>query len=153
MYTDCGNGAKDDRGGKLTIRELSQLFYLNREIEQEKERIKQLQDAATNTAVKINGMPFVGGISDKTAIAAAIADSKAIIDAKLDLCVAEYNRLCRYVAGIDDSLMRQIISLRFINGLTWHQVAQRIGGGNTEESVKKACYRYIKSCPECHEGM
>ena len=138
----------------MTIRELSQLYYLNREIAQEQARIRELRDAATGTTAKISGMPYVGGISDKTAIAAAIADSQAIIDAKVQLCVVEYNRLVRYIAGIDDSLVRQIISLRFINGMTWHQVAKHIGGGNTEESVKKACYRFIrKSCPECPDGV
>ena len=138
----------------MTIKELSQLYYLNREIERDKQRIEELRAAATDTAVKITGLPHAAGISNKTAIAAEIADAKSIIEAKQQMCIAEYNRLCRYIAGIDDSLMRQIISLRFINGMTWHQVAQHIGGGNTDESVKKACYRYIrKSCPECPDNM
>lgn len=138
----------------MTIKELSQLYYLNREIERDKQRMEELRAAATDTAVKITGLPHVSGISNKTALAAEIADIASIIEAKQQMCIAEYNRLCRYVAGIDDSLMRQIISLRFINGLTWRQVAQHIGGGNTEDTVKRACYRYLKkSCPECPEHM
>jgi len=40
----------------------------------------------------------------------------------------------RYIAGIDDSLIQQIFTLRFINRLSWQQVANRIGGGNTADS-------------------
>ena len=128
----------------MTVKELSQLYQLNREIDREKERIRQLRDAATNSAAKISGLPHASCLSDKTAIAASIADSEAIIEAKVKLCVVEYNRLCRYVAGIDDSLIRQIISFRFIDGMTWRSVAHSVGGGNTEDSVRQAFHRFIK---------
>ncbi len=48
-----------------------------------------------------------------------------------------------YIEGIDDSLLRQIITLRHVNGLTWEQVAANIGGGNTAESVRKIHDRYF----------
>lgn len=128
----------------MTKRELSQLYWLNREIEREKERLAELEAAATNTAVSITGLPHVTGVSDKTAIAAAIADAKAIIEAKKALSVVEYNRLNRYIASVDDSFMRQILKYRYVECLPWVQVAYHIGGNNTEDSVKKACYRYLK---------
>lgn len=127
----------------MTIKELSQLYYLNREIEREQLRIRELEDAATNTAAKITGLPHTGSISNNTAIAAQIADCRTIVEAKQRAAVAEYNRLMRYIAGIDDSLMRQIISLRYINGLEWRQVAEHIGGNNTEDSVRKAVNRFL----------
>ena len=49
-----------------------------------------------------------------------------------------------YINNIDDSLIRQIISLRYINGLTWEQVAAHIGGNNTADSVRKAAERFLK---------
>jgi len=48
-----------------------------------------------------------------------------------------------YIDNIDDSLIRQIISLRYINGLTWEQVAAHIGGNNTADSVRKATERFL----------
>lgn len=68
---------------------------------------------------------------------------KAIIAAKQQQCIHERGRLERYIADIPDSLTRQIFTLRFINGLTWYQVAMHIGGGNTEDSVRMACNRYL----------
>ena len=128
----------------MTKKELSQLYWLNREIDNNKKRLAELEDAATDTSFKITGLPHVAGISDKTAIAAEIADTKAIIKAKTDISVVEYNRLNRYIASVDDSLMRQILTYRHINGLSWKQVAENVGGGNTEDSVRKAHNRYLK---------
>lgn len=127
----------------MTIKELSQLYYLNREIQQEQQKLAELRAAATNTTARISGLPGVGSISDKTAIAVTIADTEAVIRAKTELAVVEYNRLNRYIASIPDSFMRQIISLRFVDGLTWYQVSRKVGGNNTEDGVKKACYRFL----------
>lgn len=127
----------------MTKNELSQLFYLNREIQREKQRLAELQAAATSVTAKISGLPHVGSISDKTAIAAQIADCKAIIEAKIQLSVVEYNRLNRFIAGVDDCLMRQILSLRYVNGLSWTAVALHIGGGNTPDSIRKTHDRWL----------
>lgn len=129
----------------MTKKELSQLYWLNREIEKEKERLAELEAAATNTSAKISGLPHVSGISDKTAIAAQIADCKAIIEAKINLSVVEYNKLNRYIASVDDSYIRQILRMRYIFGLSWTQVAHQIGGGNTADGVRMAHNRFLSS--------
>ena len=49
-----------------------------------------------------------------------------------------------FVSGIDDSRMRRIITLRFVDNLSWNEVADRIGGGNTEGSVKMAFQRFME---------
>lgn len=50
----------------------------------------------------------------------------------------------KYIENIDDSLIRQIITLRHLNGLTWEQVAARIGGNNTADSVRMMHDRFLK---------
>lgn len=127
-----------------TKKELSNLFFLNLEIEKEKQRLSELEAAATDTSAKISGLPHVSGLSDKTAIAAEIADTRSIIDAKIKASVVEYNRLIRYISSIDDSLIRQILRYRYIDGCSWIAVAMRIGGNNTADSVKKVCYRFLE---------
>ena len=64
---------------RMSIRELSQLYFLNREIEREKQRLANLEAAATGITANIKGLPHIGTVSDKTAIAAEIADCKAVI--------------------------------------------------------------------------
>ena len=58
--------------------------------------------------------------------------------------ISERDRLERYISEIDDYLIRLIVAYRFVDLLTWWQIAQRIGGNNTEDSVKKQCYRFFK---------
>ena len=48
-----------------------------------------------------------------------------------------------FISGIKDSHLRRIITLRVVDGLSWNQVAHRMGGGNTEDGVRKAFDRYL----------
>lgn len=131
----------------MTKKELSQLYWLNREIEMDMERLRELEGmASAPKAQKLDGMPRSPGYGDALArMVAEIVDLKAIIAAKQQQCIHERSRLERYIADIPDSLTRQIFTLRFINGLTWYQVAMHIGGGNTDDSVRKTCDRYLAS--------
>ncbi len=40
----------------------------------------------------------------------------------------------QYINSVEDSRMRSILTYRYIDGLSWQQVANKIGGGNTEDS-------------------
>lgn len=129
----------------MTRKELSQLYWLKREIENNKKHLAELEAKATEMSPSLEGLPHAPGIADKTAIAADIADVRAVIAAQEAAARAEYIRLIRYIATVDDSLMRQILTLRYIEGLSWPMVAARIGGGNTEGSVRMAHNRYLKN--------
>lgn len=131
----------------MTVKELSQLYWLNREIEMDKERLSDLESLVTSiSSPELSGMPRAPGGCDKISkYVAEILDLKAIIAAKQLQCIHERNRLERYITDVPDSLTRQVLTLRFVNGLSWYQVALHIGGGNTEDGVKKMCYRYLDS--------
>ena len=129
----------------MTLKELSQLYYLNREIEMDKRRLQELEVKALPGAQVITGMPHAPGVTDKVGeCAAEIADLRGIIEAKHQQCLYERSRLERYISGIHDSLTRHNFIYRFVNGLPWEQVAACIGGGNNAGNVKMACYRYLK---------
>ena len=130
----------------MTLKELSQLYYLNREIEMDKQRLQELELKALPGSQVITGMPHTPGITDKVGMyAAEIADLRGIIEAKHQQCLYERSRLERYIASIDDSLLRQILTYRFVNGLPWEQVAACVGGNNTADGVRMMCNRYIKA--------
>lgn len=129
----------------MTKKELSQLYWLNREIEEEKGKLRELEAASTGGTAKITGLPHVSGAHDKIGdMAILIAEQRDLIDLKVRQSVIEYNRLNRYIAGVEDAQMRMILSLRYVNGLSWQQVAAQIGGGNTADGVRKAHDRFLK---------
>lgn len=104
--------------------------------------------ATSLASPNMDGMPHAPGYGDKIAgCVAEIVDLQAIIAAKQQQCLYERNRLERYIASVPDSLTRQIMTLRFVDGKSWAAVAMTIGGGNTEDGVKKICYRYVNQEP------
>ena len=42
-------------------------------------------------------------------------------------CMAQLDALCGFIEGIEDSRLRQIMAGRYIDGLTWREVAAHIG--------------------------
>lgn len=65
--------------------------------------------------------------------------------AGLEMEIAEtLNHVEEFIASIDDSRIRRIITYRFIDELTWNQIADQLGGNNTEDSVKKTFYRFME---------
>ena len=129
----------------MTKKELSQLYYLKREIKEQQKRINELEAAATSCSSKIDGLPSGTGISDKIGkYAVQIADLKSLLDLNLKKCFYELNRLNHYIQSVEDSQMRMILTLRYINGLTWRQIAKSlgvIGDGSTE---RKKLNRFLR---------
>lgn len=129
----------------MTKKELSKLYWLNREIEEDKRKLAELEVAAVSTTAKITGLPHVTGAHDKIGnMAILIAEQRDMIELKVKQSVIEYNRLTRYINGIDDVQMRMILSLRYVNGLSWQQVAYSVGGNNTADGVRKTHDRFLK---------
>ena len=128
----------------MTKKELSQLYWLNREIEEQQRRLDELESLATSCTQHITGMPRSPGVTDKLAkYVAEIIDLTGWIDLNIKKCFYELNRLNRYIESIEDSQMRMIISLRYVNGLNWTQVAMSIGCGNTPDGVRMMHNRFL----------
>ena len=89
---------------------------------------------------KIEGFPYPEYSRKKTLLYAR----KATL-ASLEMELLEtLNQVEEFIASVDDSRMRRIITLRFIDNLSWNKVADRIGGNNTEDSVRKAFTRFME---------
>jgi hypothetical protein len=137
----------------MTLKELSQLYHLNREIEMDQRRLEELRvKASSPSGPNLTGMPGGGNSLDSRLdrYIAEIVDLEAIISAKVTLCIHERSRLERYIADIPDSLTRQIFTFRFVSGLSWEQVAAQIGGYNTAKNLSNICYRYIEKTKDEH---
>lgn len=93
----------------------------------------------------IEGFPYPEYSRKKTLLYAR----KATL-ASLEMELLEtLNQVEEFVASVEDSRMRRIITLRFIDNLSWNKVADRMGGGNTEDSVRKAFGRFMEGKVKC----
>jgi hypothetical protein len=133
----------------VSLKELSQLYYLNREIEIDRERLEELRTKAEGASANLTGMPK--GRSTESRVeryTVDIADMAAIIAKKQKRCMNECKRLTSYISDIPDALTRQIFTLRFVDGLDWWGVADRIGGKATDKYCSNLCYKYLKNYNE-----
>lgn len=49
-----------------------------------------------------------------------------------------------FICSIKDSLTRRIVNYRVLEGMQWNEIAEKIGGENTEDSVRMAFNRCVK---------
>lgn len=145
MQMSGAQNQKEIGDDAMTKKELSQLYYLKKEIKEQQRRLEELETAATACTGKITGLPSGRGISDKICnYSAQIADLRGLLDLNLKKCFYELNRLNRYIQSVEDSEMRTILILRYSQGLSWQQIAQNmevLGGGSTE---RKKHNRFLK---------
>ena len=128
----------------MTKKELSQLYYLKKEIKEQQRRLKELEILATSCTANVTGLPNGTGVSDKIVnYATEIADLKSLLDLNLKKCFYELNRLDRFIQSIDDPLLRQIITYRFINGYSWAKISYTIGGNNTPDGLRIKMMRFL----------
>ena len=129
----------------MNLKELSQLYYLKREIDKKSDDIKELQARKWGHSTKISGMPKTkDNESQLERIEVEIEDLMAIIGAKQIELIHERNRLERYIADIPDSETRMIFEYRFVDCKSWDDVAACMGEGNTAERVRQVCSRYLR---------
>lgn len=129
----------------MTRQELSQLYFLRREIQSDKERLAKLEAAASSTSPGSSGTPNgKGSVTDRTALAVEISMLKDLIYEKICREEQEFRRLMNFISNVEDSLMRQILTARFVDNMNWTAVAMRVGGGNTAVTVRQRCNRFLR---------
>lgn len=89
---------------------------------------------------KIEGFPYPEYSRKKTLLYARKA---TLSELEMEL-LETLNEVEEFIASISDSHIRRIVNLRVIDGLSWNEVARKVGG-NTEDSVKKAFYRFMEN--------
>lgn len=120
----------------MTKNELSQLYYLNREIEQISRRLASLKYRAKFIKSYSNGK-YDGAIENE------IEKLTDVLLKQQKKCFCEQRRLENFINKIESSEMRIILSYRYINGLSWQQVAFSVGE-HDESYVRKKHDAYLK---------
>lgn len=129
----------------MTVAELNKYYLLEDAIRDDKERIARIEaKLCGSSAFDTSGVPKNPTPRNRT------EDSfieLAHLKTELGNEVKEYEalkvRIERYIARINDLLIKRIMEKRVLKHKSWRTVAEELGGGNTIDSVKKMYYRYI----------
>ena len=131
--------------------QLEQLYQLNKEIELLRRQIeginyepKMVSDSVTASSksfpytehlVIISGVEDFGDKMDRL---------KRRLTKMLRRALDKVEELNTQIEAIQDSEMRQIFMLRYINNLTWQQVAIQMGTAGDGSTERKKCDRYLE---------
>ena len=105
---------------------LSQVTALKREIDDLSQRIAALEWEARGCRGRISGLPHPRAETE-SAIAAKAEALRAKMDARRLERMEELGRLYAFIDDIPNARLRLIFSLRYLDGLTWQQIAFKIG--------------------------
>lgn len=131
----------------MTRKELSQIYFLTKELNMWEDRLHELRASSIVGATKITGMPRATGNSD-TVYERARREMEIIevIDVFRINILEKRQQIERHIQTVDDSLIRMILEYRCCQLMTWEQVAAKIGAGTTAESCRKMFERKYPKC-------
>lgn len=137
---------------------LSQYIDLVREIEEVEQRIKKtekdLQKLIADGEVTDMVKGGEGGIQhftitgfpqrDYARMRGLLSTRKSILHSLRAESEQSVNDVLVFINGIEDAHIRRIVTMRYVDGLKWRQIAKNVGGGNTEDSVRKTVERFLE---------
>ncbi len=153
--------AADNRREKTVLKKknaLSQYNDLVREIEEVEQRIskteRDLQRIIDEGEVTDMVRGGEGGIQhftitgfpnrDYVKMTTLLNTRKSILHALKSEIEQSINDVQVFIASLDNSHDRRIVTMRVIDKMSWRQIAQNIGGGNTADSVRMAYNRILE---------
>lgn len=121
------------------------MYYIEKEIELLEKKLEDLEDVSLQSPM-LDGTPRavnrkkdpVGNQGTKG------GDLQRLIEEQKRFLEEKKYEIYAYIKELDDPLIRLIIMHRCIDLCTWDQVAERIGGSNTAESLRKMFDRHFE---------
>lgn len=132
----------------MTKEQLCQFSWLKLEIEDLTYRIRKIENILHGGASRFDSMPWLGEKKDTLGnFLPQLVDLQDSLQSRRAQALLEIKRLEQFIQSIDDSQLRQIFTLRYIDNLSWHQVAWRLGG-NTADSARMSHNRFLQKLNE-----
>lgn len=129
----------------MTMKELYQLHNLTKLIERDMNEIRLIEERLGVKSPSLTGMPHAPGAHDKLGEGVPeLVDRKNELEERRKQYTAARNKLRSYVESVPDLHVRLIMQLRFLDLMSWQEVADFAGGKNSEDSVRMLVKRYLK---------
>lgn len=127
----------------MTLMQLNALRKGLRTLRQQNEEITIKADSIPGG--NLNGMPSAKSISNsKENRLHAYLNDKEKLDIRFAKMLKEYSETLKYIESIKDHTTYLIFYYRFIQDCSWTNVAMKIGGDNTADTVRMQVNRYLQ---------
>jgi predicted RNase H-like nuclease (RuvC/YqgF family) len=128
---------------------------LQLDIQKLEHELKRLDNEPESDCVKSSAKEFpyvchtvmIRGINftQKGKVYATLEKKLKMQQSKCDELLEVFTEAEEFIELVDNSRMRRILRYRYIDKLSWVQVAVRMGGNTTDESVRKEHDRFFQS--------
>ena len=128
----------------MTLKEISRYYELRQRLTRYNEALLALRTAAENITSQLDGIPPSGNPADKVAhYGGLIAQLETDIERNNEELREAKKTALRYIRQIDDMYLQTIFLLRFIECLSWDDIALSMGKEEAADSIRMACYRCL----------
>lgn len=117
----CHSTAFEQKEPPVTKEELSQYRHLKRELEQEKQKLARKSEQDPE-----------------------YAEYYELVENNKMRCMALLIKLQSFIYSIDDSFLRQIFELRYVQGKSWQGISAELGGYNSPDYLRILHDRYLQ---------
>ncbi len=102
--------------------------------------VKGTRQDGTFGSIRIEGFPYADYEKRRRSLQSYLLKLAEMEEKLLELT----NQAEEYINSIEDSRMRRIVQYRILDGLSWYEVADRIGGRATSEGCRKYFDRFFE---------
>lgn len=129
----------------MTLKELYQLHYLGKLIERDQMEVDRLMERLTSKSPSLSGMPHASGAHDKIGEnVPELVERKNQLQERIRKRTEARKRIQEYIDAVPDLHVQLIMQLRFVDLMSWQEVADIAGGKNSEDSVRMLVKRYLE---------
>lgn len=122
----------------MTKSELEGIRELQYQIDTIKRDITRLNERSVISSPQASEI-HSSGIADTVA---ARGNRLADLEHELAELIVQRDERLAYINSINDIVLRTIVRCYCVYGFRWKKIAQKVGGGNTEDSVRKLYERF-----------
>lgn len=102
--------------------------------------VKGTRQDGTFGSIRIEGFPYADYEKRRRSLQNYLLKLADMEEKLLELT----NQAEEYINSIEDSRMRRIVQYRILDGLSWYEVADRMGGKATSEGCRKYFERFFE---------
>ncbi len=114
-----------------------------REIKYDIRRLKAKYDALNSRSIVGSPVPGAArgsGVSNKVA---QTTEQKLLLEQEIAEKEAQLKERIDFINGISDNVLREIVYCRCVHKFSWQEIADKVGGNNDQESVRKLYDRFM----------
>jgi hypothetical protein len=102
--------------------------------------VKGTRQDGTFGSIRIEGFPYADYEKRRRSLQSYLLKLADMEEKLLELT----NQAEEYINSIEDSRMRRIVQYRILDGLSWYEVADRMGGKATSDSCRMYFERFLQ---------